>query len=75
MDMMSLLADQERRGFADLAGSGGQGVVRVSERLLNAAIAQMVAGDPRAARDATRRRSAWGPGAGGEAVVPAADHA
>jgi hypothetical protein len=46
MDMMSLLADQERRGFADLAGSGGQGVVRVSERLLNAAIAEQLQGSP-----------------------------
>ena len=46
MDMMSLLADQERHGFADLAGSGGQGVVRVSERLLNAAIAEQLRGSP-----------------------------
>jgi hypothetical protein len=46
MDIASLLADQERRGFPDLVGSGGQGVVRVSERLLNAAIAEQLLGSP-----------------------------
>lgn len=44
MDFLKLFADQERHGFPDLAGSEGQGVIRVSERQLNAIIAEQVRG-------------------------------
>src|SRR3989442_633816 len=40
MDFLRLFAEQERQGFADLAGSEGQAAIRVSERLLNAIIAE-----------------------------------
>lgn len=42
MNILRLLAEQERDGFPDLAGSAGEGVVRVSERLLNAVIAEQL---------------------------------
>jgi hypothetical protein len=44
MDFVKLLADQERQGFPDLAGSEGHGVIRVSERVLNAVIAEQLQG-------------------------------
>jgi hypothetical protein len=44
MNILRLLADQERQGFADLAGTEGRGVFRVSERLLNALIAEQLQG-------------------------------
>lgn len=42
MDFLQLFADQERNGFSDLAGSEGQAAIRVSERLLNAIIAEQL---------------------------------
>ncbi len=44
MDYLKLFADQERQGFADLAGSEGQAVFRVSERLLNTIITEQIQG-------------------------------
>lgn len=44
MDFLKLFADQERQGFADLAGSEGQAVIRVSERLLNTIVAEQLQG-------------------------------
>ena len=44
MDYLKLLADQERQGFPDLAGSEGQGAIRVSERLLNTILAGQLSG-------------------------------
>lgn len=44
MDFLRLFADQERHGFPDLAGSSGEGSVRVSERLLNGIIADQLEG-------------------------------
>lgn len=44
MDFLELFADQERHGFLDLAGSEGQGVIRVSERLLNLVLADQLEG-------------------------------
>src|SRR4051812_40094833 len=44
IDFLRLFADQERLGFADLAGSEGAGAIRVSERLLNTIIAEQLAG-------------------------------
>ncbi len=44
MDYLKLFADQERQGFADLAGSEGQAVFRVSERLLNSIISEQIQG-------------------------------
>ena len=44
MDALRLFADQERRGFEDLAGSEGQGRFRVSERLLNEIIGEQLRG-------------------------------
>jgi hypothetical protein len=44
MNFAKLFADQERQGFADLAGSEGHGVIRLSERVLNATIAEQVRG-------------------------------
>ena len=58
VDFLELFADQERHGFADLAGSNGQGSIVVSERLLNPILAEQlrrIGRDPRAARDAARR--------------------
>jgi hypothetical protein len=42
MDFLKLFADQERHGFPDLAGSDGHAVIKVSERLLNAIIAEQI---------------------------------
>lgn len=44
MDFLKLFADQERQGFLDLAGSEGQAVIRVSERILNAIITEQIKG-------------------------------
>jgi len=44
MDFLALFAEQERQGFADLAGSEGQAAIRVSERLLNTIIAEQLRG-------------------------------
>ena len=44
MDYLKLFADQERQGFPDLAGSEGQGAIRVSERLLNTILAGQLSG-------------------------------
>lgn len=44
MDFLKLFAGQERTGFPDLAGSEGQGAIRLSERLLNAIITEQVSG-------------------------------
>ena len=44
MDFLALFAEQERQGFADLAGSEGQAAIRVSERLLNAIIGEELRG-------------------------------
>jgi hypothetical protein len=44
MDFLGLFADQERQGFADLAGSDGQAAIRVSERLLNTIIGEQLRG-------------------------------
>ena len=44
MDFLRLFADQERQGFADLAGSEGQAAVRVSEPLLNTIITEQLRG-------------------------------
>jgi hypothetical protein len=42
MDFLKLFADQQRRGFFDLAGSEGQAVIRVSERLLNEIVTEQI---------------------------------
>jgi hypothetical protein len=42
MDFLKLFADQQRRGFSDLAGSEGQAVIRVSERLLNEIVTEQI---------------------------------
>ena len=44
VDFLKLFADQERLGFPDLAGSEGQAVFRVSERVLNAVITEQLQG-------------------------------
>jgi hypothetical protein len=44
MNLLALFAEQERQGFADLAGSDGQAAIRVSERLLNTIIAEQLRG-------------------------------
>lgn len=44
MDFPKLFADQERHGFLDLAGSEGNAVIRVSERLLNSIITEQIRG-------------------------------
>jgi hypothetical protein len=44
VDYLKLFADQERRGFPDLAGSEGQAVIRVSEGVLNEVIAAQLHG-------------------------------
>jgi hypothetical protein len=44
VDVLKLFADQERSGFQDLAGSEGQGSIRVSERLLNTVITEQLRG-------------------------------
>jgi hypothetical protein len=44
MDFLALFADQERQGFADLAGSEGHAAIRVSERLLNTIIGHRLQG-------------------------------
>jgi hypothetical protein len=44
MDFLKLFADQERQGFPDLGGSDGQGTIRISERILNAMIAEQLQG-------------------------------
>ena len=44
MDFLKLFADQERQGFPDLAGSEGNAVIRVSERLLNSIISEQIRG-------------------------------
>jgi hypothetical protein len=44
MDFLKLFADQERQRFADLAGSEGQAVFRVSERILNSIITEQLQG-------------------------------
>jgi hypothetical protein len=44
VDVLRLFAEQESSGFADLAGSEGQGAVRLSERLLNAIVAGQMRG-------------------------------
>ena len=44
MDFLRLFADQERHGFPDLAGSSGEGSIRVSERLLNGIVADLLEG-------------------------------
>lgn len=44
MDVVRLFADQERRGFDDLAGSQGQGRFRVSGRLLNEILGEQLGG-------------------------------
>ncbi len=44
MDFLKLFADQERQGFPDLAGSEAHSVIRVSERILNAMIAEQIKG-------------------------------
>lgn len=42
--MARLFAEQEQRGFPDLAGSDGQGRIRVSARLLNEIITEQLRG-------------------------------
>src|SRR5258708_17962137 len=42
VDVLKLLAEQERNGCPDLAGSEGQGTIRVSERLLNTIITEQL---------------------------------
>jgi hypothetical protein len=44
MNLLALFAEQERQGFADLAGTEGQAAIRVSERLLNTIIAEQLRG-------------------------------
>jgi hypothetical protein len=44
VDILKLFADQERHGFLDLAGSEGNAVIRVSERLLNSIITEQIQG-------------------------------
>jgi hypothetical protein len=44
VDFLRLFGDQERQGFADLAGSEGAGALRVSEGLLNAVLAEQLQG-------------------------------
>ena len=44
MDFLALFADQERLGFPDLAGSDGQGSIKVSERLLNTILTEQLRG-------------------------------
>jgi hypothetical protein len=44
MDLLKLFADQDRLGFADLAGTEGRGAFRVSERLLNTLIEEQLEG-------------------------------
>lgn len=44
MNFLKLFADQEGRGFPDLAGSEGNAVVRVSARLLNSFITEEIRG-------------------------------
>ena len=44
MDFLKLFADQERAGFPDLAGSDGQGSIKVSEALLNTIITEQLRG-------------------------------
>ena len=44
MDFLKLFADQERQGFPDLAGSEAHSVIRLTERILNAIIAEQIQG-------------------------------
>jgi hypothetical protein len=44
VDFLALFQDQERNGFADLAGSNGQGLIKVSERLLNTILTEQLKG-------------------------------
>lgn len=44
VDFLALVADQERRGFSDFAGSNGQGSIEVSERLLNTILTEQLQG-------------------------------
>jgi hypothetical protein len=44
MDFLKLFADQKRDGFPDLAGSEGQGTIRLSERLLNTIVTEQLRG-------------------------------
>jgi len=44
VDFFKLFAEQERDGFRDLAGSEGQGALRVSERLLNTIVTEQLRG-------------------------------
>jgi hypothetical protein len=44
VDILALFAEQERQGFADLAGSEGWLLLRVSERLLNAILTDALRG-------------------------------
>lgn len=44
MDVRRIFSEQEQSGFPDLAGSDGQGRIRVSERLLNEIITEQLRG-------------------------------
>jgi hypothetical protein len=44
VDFLKHFADQERQQFPDLAGSEGQGTLRLSERLLNVLLAEQLRG-------------------------------
>ena len=44
VDILALFAEQERHGFADLAGSEGWALFRVSERLLNTILTDQLRG-------------------------------
>ena len=44
VDFLALFKDQERNGFADLAGSNGQALIKVSEALLNAILTEQLKG-------------------------------
>jgi hypothetical protein len=42
LDFLALFADQERKGFVDLAGSDGQVAIKVSEPLLNTIVTDLL---------------------------------
>jgi hypothetical protein len=44
VDFLALFKDQERNGFPDLAGSSGQGMIKVSEGLLNTILTELLRG-------------------------------
>jgi hypothetical protein len=44
VDFLALFKDQEQNGFADLAGTDGQGSFKVSERLLNTILTEQLQG-------------------------------